>query len=191
MVGFSATRQYQFSSFPFLLSSPFLLIIFLRILSFLCFFLFLVLCHRKVRFAVDLWGVEVQTHWPYLRMSHWTLHSPLSFPSPSSAMHTSWASSAPARHSILVPLSHSTTTHLFALTSTTVPKFPSPPSWSPHFQSGPRTTRASISVEWRAPPAFTTEKERRHNPLELSKIYRFWKVCWTCTDKSWLVQLVQ
>jgi hypothetical protein len=47
------------------------------------------------------------------------------------------------RYLSLPPLSHLTPTHPFAFAaSVMVPAFPAPPSWSPHFQSGPRLTRS-------------------------------------------------
>lgn len=41
-----------------------------------------------------------------------------------------------------MPLSHTTTTSSGLSKLRTVPTWPSPPSCFPHFQSGPRTTRA-------------------------------------------------
>uniref|UniRef100_A0A8C2ZXR4 Uncharacterized protein n=1 Tax=Cyclopterus lumpus TaxID=8103 RepID=A0A8C2ZXR4_CYCLU len=54
---------------------------------------------------------------------------------------------------VRVPLSHCTTTVLSGVVvlpcrpiSTTVPTWPSPSSWFPHFQSRPRTTRMPTSM---------------------------------------------
>ena len=54
----------------------------------------------------------------------------------------SYFPSSPQRYLHLFPQSHWTTTDPPSCpTSTTVPTWPSPPSWSPHDHDGPRTTR--------------------------------------------------
>lgn len=72
---------------------------------------------------------------------------------PLSNKHRSKAPWKPHLYFVLVPPSHWTTTVLsgedtlpFLPTTTTVPRCPSPPSWSCHFQSGPRTTRQPTSI---------------------------------------------